>query len=1097
MKKTSCFFLLIVCIYPAFAQNNPNPPINSAELIHKGVELHDKGEFKEAIKVYRQVHRSDTNYVWALYELGLSYNADSQQNNALKVYEEALSLSQEREREPELYTNYASLIDDMGDRDRAIRIYDSTIAKYPAYSPAYLNKALTLYQMDKYLEAESVLKKVLVMDPYSYSSHYILALCQLRQGRIVPAFMGFTAYLMVSPNGRHFGNSIKFLSAISNNTEYVQEFTEGRTDESEAYKLVQEILLAKIALNKDYKSLTKLDDPIARQMQVIFEKLEFDESSNDFYMQYYVPLFQKIFKEKKYEYFINHIFSNVNLEKIQEFNKKNKKEIQQVIEDIVLYLNDIRISRELQYGKRGKSDIHYTFSKGALLGKGKWKDNGETYIGPWEYYYSGGNLKSKGVYDDKGERTGQWNYYFWDGTLKATESYKNGKQHGQCVYYYSNGNLSSKENYVDGELDGVLLVNYMNGYPSNITVYKNGKRDGERKEFTGEGLLRVSMQYKADSLDGTFKSYHTNGQLETVAQYVNGKLHGAVTGYHDNGKLAMEGTYADGKQSGTWKRYHNNGKLKSTEPYVNGVLEGTYEEYHRNGTLYTKYTYKKGKMNGEVSYNDDDGKLWLTHNYDEDVLKTAKYFDKEGKVISESKMKNRNIELTTFSPTGAKRSNVTYNDKGSTDGTETYYFTSGTPNQVNEYKAGELTGKSINYHLNGKKKSEMNYEDGVRNGLYLAYYPNGNKQQEGWYVNDQAEDYWTFYNEHGAKTTHAFYYNDDVTGVKQEFWPTGRLEYETWYSEGIIEKFIQFDTTGKVFQVLSFPKGNGKFTLLSLAGKPYTEGTYVNGTLNGAYKVFFPDGSLQSLQFYKNGLNDSIFRSYSYGGKLASEGQYRMGDKVGTWKYYRSNGTLKTVEQYDAGSLEGPRTHYFENGKPDLEMNYDNDERTGLTKKYSPDGALLYHLRYVDGLPMAYSYPDKAGKMVPEISLNNGNGKVKTYYPDGTLSAEFGYASGKLHGVDNAYHPNGKPQMISTEDYGTTQGNYKSYFPSGQLKLDYNYAYDNLHGVCKEYNEKGILIEEGNYYNGYAHGLVKMYGDDGKLKATYTYYYGQLLSVKK
>src|ERR1044071_2075219 len=108
MKKTCCFFLLLVCIYPSFAQNNPNPPINSAELIHKGVEQHDKGEFKEAIRTYRQVHRSDTNYVWALYELGLSYTADSQLVNAKKVYEEAIGLSQEREGEPELFTNYAS-----------------------------------------------------------------------------------------------------------------------------------------------------------------------------------------------------------------------------------------------------------------------------------------------------------------------------------------------------------------------------------------------------------------------------------------------------------------------------------------------------------------------------------------------------------------------------------------------------------------------------------------------------------------------------------------------------------------------------------------------------------------------------------------------------------------------------------------------------------------------------------------------------------------------------------------------------------------------------------------------------------------------------
>lgn len=1098
MKKAPGFFAMLLCSYFSFSQNNPNPPINSAELIQKGVEFHDKGEYKEAIKMYRKVHRSDTNYVWALYEMGLSYSADSQMNNALKTYEEALGLNTEREREPELYTNYASLIDDMGDRERALRIFDSTIAKFPAYSSAYLNKATTLYRLDKYIEAEILLKKVLLQDPYSYSSHYMLALCQLRQGRIIPAYLGFTAYLMVSPQGRHFRNSINFLSAISNNTEYVQEFTEGKTDDSETYKLVQDIVLAKIALNKDYKSLTKLDDPIARQLQVIFEKLEYSESDKDFYMQYYVPLFSKLFKEKKYELFVNHIFSNVNLDKIQDFNKKNKKDIQEMIEEIVIYLNTIRSTRELQYTKREKSDIHYTFSEGKLVGKGKWKDNGETYLGPWEFFYHAGNPKSKGNYDDKGERDGTWTYYYFNGSLKAKEVYKNGKQQGECLYYYSNGNISSKENYANGDLEGMLTVYFFNGNLSNTTMYKKGMRDGQRKEYTGEGILRSVMHYKADSLDGEFKSYYVNGQLETQGTYLNGKLNGAVTAYHENGQLAMQGTYSNGQQTGTWKRFHNNGKPKSIETYVNGELEGPYEEYHRNGTLYAKYIYKKGKLNGDVAYHDKDGKVYVTQSYDDNVLRSAKYMDKEGKTLSESKMKNRSIELTTYSPIGTKRSNITYNDKGETIGTETYFYSNGGLSQVNQYKAGVLQGKSTNYHMNGKKKSEIEFIDGSKEGHFISHFQHGTVQQDGWYVGDLAEDYWTFYNEHGAKTTHAFYYNDEVTGVKYEYWPTGKVEFETTYTNGIIEKFVQYDTTGKVLQTLHFPKGSGKFTILNVEGKLYTEGKYVNGSLDGSYKLFFPDGSIQTQQFYKHGMNDSLYKSYYYGGKLATEGSYRMGYKIGTWKYYREDGTLQTIEKYDAGSLEGVRTHYYENGKPDLEITYENDERQGLTKKYAEDGALLYQIRYDEGTPMAYSYPDKTGKMVPEISLNDGNGKAKTYYPDGTtVSAEFGYANGKLHGADNLYYPNGKPQMISTEDYGNTEGNYRSYYPNGKPKAEFNYAYDNLHGVAKEYNDKGILIEEGTYYNGYAHGPVKMYTDDGKLKATYIYYYGQLLSVKK
>src|SRR6476646_2728103 len=116
----------------------------SGDIIRNGIEFHDKGQYKDAIALYKNVAHTDTNYVWALYEMALSYATDSQYTKAKEYYELGLSLREDRSREPDIYNNYGSLLDDMGNREEAIRVLDTAIKKYPAYAQLYLNKGLVL-----------------------------------------------------------------------------------------------------------------------------------------------------------------------------------------------------------------------------------------------------------------------------------------------------------------------------------------------------------------------------------------------------------------------------------------------------------------------------------------------------------------------------------------------------------------------------------------------------------------------------------------------------------------------------------------------------------------------------------------------------------------------------------------------------------------------------------------------------------------------------------------------------------------------------------------------------------------------------------------
>ncbi|MEI9947178.1 MAG: hypothetical protein WDN26_23555 [Chitinophagaceae bacterium] len=69
------------------------------------------------------------------------------------------------------------------------------------------------------------------------------------------------------------GTVITLLSTISKNTNEITELIQNRSEGAEeGFGLAEKIVLSKIALDKSYKPLIKLDDPVSRQIQVLLEK---------------------------------------------------------------------------------------------------------------------------------------------------------------------------------------------------------------------------------------------------------------------------------------------------------------------------------------------------------------------------------------------------------------------------------------------------------------------------------------------------------------------------------------------------------------------------------------------------------------------------------------------------------------------------------------------------------------------------------------------------------------------------------------------------------------------------------------------------------
>jgi uncharacterized protein len=348
-KKCKHFFSAIIFImafhYSSIAQQK-NLLINSGELIKKGNELHDKKLYKQAIETYKQISRSDTSYADALYELSMSCYSDSQLVEAHKYAMLGLKLF------PEQFPRYsmqaANALDDMGKSDEAIKMYNDALSKDPQSYILYFNKAITLIRADNDADAKTNLEKCLLINPYYASAHYFIGTIYMRQGNLVPAMLAFKSYLLFAPSGKYLNKTVTYLSAISKGTDDILNFVKTKKPSSEDnFDMLQQILLSKIALDNQYELKAKLEDPIVRQIQVVDEKLIYKASDKGFAMQFYVPIYSKIFKEDDFEPLIFSVFSGAQIKIVDNWIKKNKKAVESFAAKAVAYFTEIRSTRIL------------------------------------------------------------------------------------------------------------------------------------------------------------------------------------------------------------------------------------------------------------------------------------------------------------------------------------------------------------------------------------------------------------------------------------------------------------------------------------------------------------------------------------------------------------------------------------------------------------------------------------------------------------------------------------------------------------------------------------------------------------------------------
>lgn len=1096
MKNTTCKLIvsgtllssLLVLNYRANAQKTGDLYPKPAEVIEKGIELHDEEKYKEAILKFKLVNENDSFYHTALYEMALSLQKDKQYELAAQTALKGLALNTELDKL--FLLNYAATLDEWGKKDSALKVYDYGLQKYP-FAHAFIHEKATAYAKAKDLDnALKYYAEAIKMNPYSSSTHWRIGVMAASAKKPALALMALNMYCLIVQNEEAVIRGLQLMEKIADN-----EFTPDEEIDAKYFEFTKDldevdlIIYSKAATQKKYKAIVKLNYNVVKQMQVLHEKLPADFKSNNWLLDFYVNFYQNVWNEGMFEAATLHSFRYVGDKDVQSKVKSKTKEIDVFQTWASKRLNDLRDNKKVLVNGK-EMPVKLWFEDGYMRAIGEENASGQN-TGPWKYYTTNYILSAEGNFiNDK--KDGTWRYYYPTGELRKTEEFVDGKLTGEVREYYKNGALNEVDQYKNDDIVGeLLLFNPNNTLKAKMNV-ANNKLDGIREGYNNLGILTTREMYKIGKNEGIYQTYHTNGQINLDTKATNDNLHGPAIYYHPNGKVKLTGTFNQGNRDGEWKWTYPNGVLETVGYYKNGKETGNWKYYYDNGNLEKEEIYENGAKKGVYKLYDLNGVLYGEVSVKGNNVDAYKYFDAKGKVIAEAKTQGGKLNFVRYN---AFRHKVIEGQiiNGFDEGVWKYYYENGALEYEVNFTKGKKDGLLSYYYRTGDMQYQQMYVDDEKSGYYKSVYLNGNTEVEGYYENGERVGVWLFYNANGTISAREFYIDGEVHGKGEGFTEDGKPEGYAMYSYGMFNNYYQADTTGKLYNQTNLKFGTGNYTLKTPSGRVSFFGKYVGGKRDSLFTGYYPNGKVSVTEQHKYGKLNGTFKRFHENGQISSVGRYLDGEQDSIWNYYDENGKITRIANLKAGNYNGKYVKYYANGKVALETNYLNDMLHGTYKKYSYEGTLIIEAQYNGGVMEQYTYLGKDGKPVAPILLSaNETADIKTYFPNGNLALSFSLKNGLYHGKHERYFENGKLNELITYVNGNFEGDYKFYAPSGTLLTAETYYYDERQGTGFYYNEAGKLIKEINYLLGVKHGVSKTYDPaTGKVLSTTNYMYNK------
>ncbi len=263
------------------------------------------------------------------------------------------------------------------------------------------------------------------------------------------------------------------------------------------------------------------------------------------------------------------------------------------------------------------------------------------------------------------------------------------------------------------------------------------------------------------------------------------------------------------KPNASFEIKYDDGSLLAVGSTSSGKLDKLFKDYYRNKQIKSIGNYKIGKLEGEWKKYLKDGNLESVGSYtDNEMSGNWKYYHSEG-----------NVRATGNMVAGKQQDEWKY------------YFTNGKISAIGKYNKSEETGEWKNYYENGTLKSIQKFKDGKLEGESTNYDQDGNLIESGKYENNKKAGQWKEYHLNGKLKSSGNYVNGKKDG-----------EWTSLYQNNLVSKILLY-SDGKVMEILICKDDKGNML---------SKGTLQNG--NGTEKVYFPDGKIDTINTYLDGI---------------------------------------------------------------------------------------------------------------------------------------------------------------------------------------------------------------------------------------------------
>ena len=198
--------LLLSFIFISFFLNAQD---SAQSYLERGIELHDQGKYKEAIRQYKKGLKLDKNSTVLEYEIGYSYYGNGEYKKAIKYFDKVIKNQYPTTKDA--LVAKGNCLDIMGKSNKAIETFNQALEIDSNNYLLFYNLALAHYNNDQLNFAEENVLKAIELNPYHPGSNYFLGVIKMNQKRRIESLLAFLFYLYLEPNTQRSRIALQFI----------------------------------------------------------------------------------------------------------------------------------------------------------------------------------------------------------------------------------------------------------------------------------------------------------------------------------------------------------------------------------------------------------------------------------------------------------------------------------------------------------------------------------------------------------------------------------------------------------------------------------------------------------------------------------------------------------------------------------------------------------------------------------------------------------------------------------------------------------------------------------------------------------------------